>query len=72
MTISTRLTSMGWSAVKRNKAAVLASGIDPELKRLRYLQAKKADMEKKYVKSLQDIEDYWEKVENSQSGSGIL
>lgn len=47
---------------ERNKAAILASGIDPELKKLRRLQAIKSSQEKKYVKALNSIEDYWDRV----------
>jgi hypothetical protein len=48
--------------MKRNKAAVLKSGIDPELRRLRKLQAIKSTQEKKYVQALESIEFYWEQV----------
>ena len=48
--------------MERNKEAILASGIDPELKRLRRLQAIKSGQEKKYKKALESIEYYWESV----------
>lgn len=48
--------------MERNKATILASGIDPDLKRLRRLQAIKSSQEKKYVKALESIEYYWETV----------
>jgi hypothetical protein len=48
--------------LERNKEAILASGIDPELKRLRRLQAIKSGQEKKYKKALESIEYYWESV----------
>lgn len=47
---------------ERNKKAILASGIDPNLKRFKYLQAVKSAHKKKYVKALNDIEDFWDKV----------
>ena len=48
--------------MKRNKATILASGVDPDLRKLRRLQAVKSAHEKKLLKALNDIEDYWEKV----------
>ena len=48
--------------MERNKAAILASGIDPDLKRLRRLQAIKSGQEKKFIKSVESIEHYWERV----------
>lgn len=48
--------------MERNKTTILRSGIDPELKRLRRLQAIKSNQEKKYVKALESIEHYWEQV----------
>jgi hypothetical protein len=48
--------------LERNKAAILASGIDPDLKRLRRLQAIKSAQEKKFIKSVESIEYYWERV----------
>jgi hypothetical protein len=48
--------------LQRNKAAIIASGNDPDLKQLRRLQWVRSNQEKKYVKALEDIEDYWEKV----------
>lgn len=48
--------------MERNKAAILASGIDPELKQLRRLQAIKSRQEKKYVAALNSIENYWDRV----------
>jgi hypothetical protein len=48
--------------LERNKAAILASGIDPDLKRLRRLQAIKSGQEKKFLKAVESIEHYWECV----------
>jgi len=48
--------------LERNKAAILASGIDPDLKRLRRLQAIKSGQEKKFIKAVESIEYYWETV----------
>lgn len=48
--------------MERNKASILASGIDPELKRLRRLQAIKSTQEKKFIKAVESIEHYWETV----------
>jgi hypothetical protein len=48
--------------LERNKAAILASGIDPDLKRLRRLQAIKSGQEKKFIKAVESIEHYWECV----------
>lgn len=48
--------------MERNKATIIRSGIDPDLKRLRRLQAIKSNQEKKYVKALESIENYWEQV----------
>jgi hypothetical protein len=48
--------------VERNKAAIIASGIDPELKQLRKLQAIRSNQEKKFVRALESIEFYWERV----------
>ena len=48
--------------MERNKAAILASGIDPDLKRLRRLQAIKSGQEKKFIKAVESIEYYWESV----------
>ena len=41
--------------MERNKAAILASGIDPDLKRLRRLQAIKSGQEKKFIKAVESI-----------------
>ncbi|MFM8798705.1 MAG: hypothetical protein ACKODT_07090 [Fluviibacter sp.] len=48
--------------MERNKAAVLASGLDPELKRLRRLQAIKSAQAKKFTKACESIERYWDQV----------
>lgn len=48
--------------MERNKASILASGIDPELKRLRRLQAIKSSQEKKFIKACESIEHYWDEV----------
>jgi hypothetical protein len=48
--------------MKRDKATIIKSGVDPELKELRKLQAIKSGQEKKFVKSLERIEDYWDRV----------
>ena len=48
--------------MERNKAAIIASGVDPDLKRLRRLQAIKSNQEKKYVSALESIENYWDGV----------
>jgi hypothetical protein len=50
------------SYMERNKAAIIASGIDPDLKRLRRLQAIKSAQEKKFIKAVESIEYYWENV----------
>lgn len=56
--------------MERNKASILKSGIDPELKRLRRLQAIKSSQQKKYVKSLESIENYWDNVSKAINGKG--
>ena len=48
--------------MERNKAAIIASGIDPELKQLRKLQAIRSNQEKKFVRALESIEFYLERV----------
>lgn len=48
--------------VERNKESILKSGIDPDLKRLRRLQAIKSSQEKKFIKAVESIEYYWESV----------
>ena len=48
--------------MERNKAAVIASGIDPELKRLRKLQAIRSNQQKKVDTAVRSIEFYWEQV----------
>lgn len=48
--------------MERNKAAVLKSGIDPDLKKLRRLQAFKARKAKEFTKSCENIETYWDEV----------
>ena len=48
--------------MERNKAAIMASGIDPDMKRLRRLQAIKSAQEKKFIKAVESIEFYWENV----------
>ena len=48
--------------MERNKAAIIASGNDPDLRKLRRLLSIRSNQEKKYVKALEDIEDYWERV----------
>jgi hypothetical protein len=48
--------------MERNKTAIIASGIDPDLKRLRRLQAIKSAQEKKFIKAVESIEYYWENV----------
>lgn len=48
--------------MERNKAAIIASGIDPDLKRLRRLQAIKSSQEKKFIKAVESIEHYWDEV----------
>lgn len=51
--------------MERNKTTILKSGIDPDLKRLRYLQGRKSNQEKRYVKALENIESYWDDVRNA-------
>jgi hypothetical protein len=48
--------------MERNKAAIIASGIDPELKQLRKLQAIRSNQQKKVDKATASIEFYWERV----------
>jgi hypothetical protein len=48
--------------MERNKAAIIASGIDPELKQLRKLQAIRSNQEKKVERAIASIEFYWERV----------
>lgn len=48
--------------MERNKEAIIASGIDPDLKRLRRLQAIKSSQQKKFVAACESIEYYWESV----------
>lgn len=59
--------------MERNKAAVLASGIDPDLKRLRRLQAIKSNQARKFTKACESIEFYWAQVhkaiEEKENGS---
>lgn len=47
---------------ERNKAAILRSGIDPDLKRLNKLHAIRTNQERKYVRALESIENYWDQV----------
>lgn len=51
--------------MKRNKESILASGIDPDLKRLRKLHAARRGAEKALVATIQSIEDYWDEVEKA-------
>ena len=48
--------------MERNKATIVASGIDPSLKQLRRLQAIRSSTRQKYVNALEDIEKYWDRV----------
>jgi hypothetical protein len=48
--------------MERNKETILKSGIDPDLKRLRKLQAIRSSQEKKFNKAVESIEYYWEQV----------
>lgn len=48
--------------MERNKATIIASGIDPDLKRLRRLQAIKSNQQKKFVSAVESIEHYWDEV----------
>lgn len=58
--------------MERNKEAIIASGIDPDLKRLRHLHAIRAGYAKK-LKAAQDalaaaetaVEYYWYQVEEA-------
>jgi len=54
--------------LQRNKHAILASGLDPKLRRLRQLQAIRSNCEKKLIKALEDIETYWERVNAAIEG----
>lgn len=54
--------------MERNKQTILASGIDPELKKLRQLQAIRSNTQKKYIRALESIEDYWERVLEAAEG----
>lgn len=56
--------------MERNKASIIKSGIDPELKRLRRLQAIKSAQQKKYVKALESIENYWDNVAKAIGETG--
>jgi len=48
--------------MQRNKAAIMASGIDPQMKRLNKLHTIRSRQEKKYVAALESIERYWDEV----------
>ena len=56
--------------MERNKASIIKSGIDPDLKRLRRLQAIKSAQQKKYVKALESIENYWDNVAKAIGETG--
>ena len=51
--------------MERNKAAILASGIDPTLSRLRRLHGIKSNQAKKFTRACESIENYWEAVEKA-------
>lgn len=46
----------------RKKAAIMASGIDPRMTRLRKLHAIKSVRQKQLIKAIEDIESYWDEV----------
>ncbi len=46
----------------RNKASIMASGIDPEMKGLNKVHAIKSSTEKRYVRALEGVENYWDRV----------
>ncbi|BCO56047.1 hypothetical protein MINTM005_12910 [Mycobacterium intracellulare] len=48
--------------MQRNKAAIMASGIDPQMKRLNRLHAIRSRREKQFVAALESIENYWREV----------
>lgn len=58
--------------MKRNKAAILKSGIDPNLARLRKLHALKAVREKQLIAALEAIEDYWNEVDAAIDNCELL
>ena len=49
-------------SVERNKAAIIASGIDPDMKRLNKLHAIRSSAEKKHRRALESVENYWDEV----------
>lgn len=55
--------------MERNKETILASGLDPDLKQLRRLQAIKSTQEKKYVNALNSIENYWDRIFAAVAGN---
>lgn len=46
----------------RNKATILRSGLDPELKKLRKLQAIKSRRAKQFTQACESVEHYWDNV----------
>lgn len=48
--------------MQRNKAAIMRSGIDPEMKRLNRLHAIRSRQQKKLIAALESIENYWDEV----------
>lgn len=61
--------------MQRNKAAIMASGIDPQMKRLNRLHAIRSRREKQFVAALESIENYWREVnaaiEEKECASGV-
>lgn len=57
--------------MKRDKRAIIASGIDPELKQLRKLQAIKSNQAKKFTRACESVEFYWERVDKALREQGL-
>ncbi len=49
----------------RNKATIERSGIDPGMRELSKLHAIRSNQKKKYIKALESVEFYWERVEKA-------
>lgn len=56
--------------MERNKAAVIRSGIDPDLKMLRRLQAAKSRKAKDFTRACENIESYWDQVNKAINKEG--
>ncbi len=46
----------------RTKATIMASGIDPHMKRLNKVHAIRSSTKKRYIRALEAVETYWEDV----------